>query len=437
MSDSQAHPKPNSTQPSRRTFLKRSSAAIVGGGVAATLAVPRSVHAAGAEGYKVALIGCGGRGTGAAVNTAEAEPTAKITVMADLFPDRLQACRQSLEKNSKMAGRIEVTDETCFSGFDAYQKAIDTDVDVVILATPPHFRPAQLKAAIEAGKHVFCEKPVAVDAPGIRSVFETVDRAREKDLSIVSGLCWRYHHGVLETIRRIQEGEIGDIVAIQENYLSGTLWQRPRQPEWSDMENQCRNWYYYTWLSGDHNVEQHVHSLDKALWLNDDVPPLKCVGMGGRQVRTESQFGNIYDHHAVCYEFPKMKVFSYTRQMKGCESDVDDYVLGTNGSAKVLKFTIEPKGKELWKYPGERPSMYVEEHRALYEGLKNGNHINNGDYMTKTTMMAIMGRMATYTGKEITWEDAMASQEDLTPPKYEWGPAPEVVVATPGVTKFV
>jgi hypothetical protein len=218
--------------------------------------------------------------------------------------------------------------------------------------------------------------------------------------------------------------------------LAGTLWQKPREPQWTDMEYQCRNWLYYTWLSGDHIVEQHVHSLDKAVWLNNDQAPASCVGLGGRQVRTEAKFGNIYDHHAVCYEFPTMKVFAYTRQMHGCKNDVDDYVLGTTGKAAILKNTIEPKGKDVWKFEGDKPSMYVEEHRAMYAGLKSGNHINNGDYMTKSTMMAIMGRMATYTGKVITWDDAMASQEDLTPPEYEWGEAPEVVVPMPGITKF-
>jgi predicted dehydrogenase len=435
MSDQPSDRPSPARQPSRRTFLKHSSALAVAGGLTAGLAVPRGVHAAGQAGFKVALIGCGGRGTGAAVNTVEAEPTARITAMADLFPDRLEGSRKIL--SGKLKNNFDVTDETCFTGFGAYEKAIGSDADIVILATPPHFRPAHLKAAVEAGKHIFCEKPVAVDAPGIRSVFETVKQAQEKGLSIVSGLCWRYDHGVLETTRRILDGEIGDIVAIQENYLASTLWLRVRKPDWSDMEYQCRNWLYYNWLSGDHIVEQHIHSLDKAVWLNEDQPPVSCIGLGGRQVRTGPQFGNIYDHHAVCYEFPKMKVFAYTRQMKNCKNDVDDYVLGTRGKAKLLKNTIEPNGKELWKFGGAKPSMYVEEHRALYGGLKSGQPINNGDYMTKSTMMAIMGRMATYTGKEITWDMAMNSEEDLSPPDYAWGAAPEVKIAMPGETPFV
>ncbi len=435
MSQPHVSENPSPAKASRRTFLKQSSVAVVGGSVAASLAIPRNVHAAGEGGFKLALIGCGGRGKGAAKDAVAAEPTAKLVVMADLFPDRLASARDLLEK--RLGPNYAVTDESCFVGFDAYKQAIAADVDVVLLTTPPHFRPIHLKAAIEAGKHVFCEKPVAVDGPGVRSVFETVELARQKNLSIVSGLCWRYDKGVLEVVRRIQEGAIGDIVAIQENYLTGTLWQVPREDGWSDMENQCRNWLYYTWLSGDHIVEQHIHSLDKAVWLNDDQPPLSCVGLGGRQVRTEPQFGNIYDHHAVCYEFPKMKVFAYTRQMKNCPNDVDDYVLGTKGTAKILKFTIEAHGQPAWTYPDKRPSMYVEEHKALFGGLKSGNHLNNGDYMTKSTMTAIMGRMATYTGKVITWDQALNSAEDLTPAKYEWGPAPEVVVPMPGVTEFV
>jgi len=422
-------------KPTRRAFMKRSAAVAVAGTLGSSLAVPRSAHAAGDDTLKVGVIGCGGRGSGAAVNAMQADENVKLTAMADLFPDRVEKSRDLLAKRLKE--KFAVTDETCFCGFDAYKDVMKTDVDVVILTTPPHFRPAHLKAAVEAGKHIFAEKPVAVDAPGVRSVFETVEEARRKNLSLVSGLCWRYDHGVQEVVKRIKDGAIGRIVAIQENYLAGTLWQRPREPNWSDMEYQCRNWLYYTWLSGDHNTEQHVHSLDKAVWLNDDQPPVACYGLGGRQVRTESKFGNIYDHHAVCYEFPTMRVFAYTRQMAGCFTDVDDYVLGTDGTARVLKFTIEAQGQQPWKYRDKRPNMYNEEHNQLFAGIRSGNHINNGVYMTRSTMMAIMGRMATYTGQRITWEQALASTEDLTPPKYEWGPAPEVKVSMPGVTKFV
>lgn len=331
---------PRATHSSRREFLKGSTAAVVGGSVAATLGTARMVHAAGDDVIKVGLVGCGGRGSGAAVNAANADKNIRITVMADVFPDQLKHAREVLGK--QLGDKLAVKDEFCFHGFDAYQKVMKTDVDVVLLCTPPHFRPEHLRAAVEAGKHVFCEKPVAVDSPGVRSVLETCEKAKQKNLAIVSGLCWRYDYGVKETMKQIQDGAIGDIVAIQENYLTGTLWQRPRQPDWSEMEYQMRNWLYYTWLSGDHIVEQHVHSLDKALWLMGDNPPEACVGLGGRQVRTDAKWGHIYDHFATSFEWPNgVRMYSFTRQMANCVGDVDDYVLGTKGQAIVLKNTIK------------------------------------------------------------------------------------------------
>ena len=313
---------------------------------------------------------------------------------------------------------------------------VDSGVDVVLLAEPPHFRPISLRYAIEKGKHVFCEKPVGVDGPGIRSVLESTELAKQKNLNLVSGLCWRYDFGVRETIKRIKDGAIGDIVAIQENYLTGPLWHRGRKPEWSEMEYQLRNWYYFTWLSGDHNVEQFVHSLDKSVWLMNDTPPVKCFGLGGRQVRTEEKWGNIYDHHAVCYEWPNgVKSFTYTRQMASCKSGTEDYVLGAKGRALILAHSITgPEGE--WKYKGEKPSMYDQEHRELFAAIRDGKTINNGVYMSYSTMLAIMGRMACYTGQEITWDMAMKSQENLSPEKYEWGDVKIPTVALPGITKF-
>ena len=249
--------------------------------------------------------------------------------------------------------------ERCFIGFDAYRKVIASGVDVVILTEPPHFRPDHLKAAIEAGKHVFCEKPVAVDAPGVRSVLATCEKAKEKNLSIVSGLCWRYHPGVRETMKRVLDGAIGEILAIQETYLAGTLWERPRQKEWTEMEFQMRNWYYFTWLSGDHNVEQHVHSLDKALWAMHDEPPLCTWGLGGRQVRTEAKFGDIYDHHAVAYEYPKgVTVYAYTRQQAGCPIDVSDIFHGTKGRREHPKI---PDGR-----PARQPCLALQRERGQH-----------------------------------------------------------------------
>ncbi len=425
---------PSTSNTSRRQFIKNSTAAAVGGALASSLVKPGAVHASSDDTIKVALIGCGGRGSGAAANASHADENMKLTVLCDIFPDKVEAAKKSLTR--ALGDKYAVQDDHCFTGFDGYKEVMNSDVDLVLLCTPPHFRPAQLKAAIDAGKHVFCEKPVAVDGPGVRSVLNTVAEAKKKNLSIVSGLCWRYDYGVQETIKRIQDGAIGDIVAIQENYLTGTLWHRGRRDNWSEMENQIRNWLYYTWLSGDHIVEQHIHSLDKALWLMDDAPPARCFGLGGRQARTEEKWGHIYDHFAVCYEWANgVKTFSYTRQMKGCANDVDDYILGSKGTARVLKNSIE--GAEKWKFRGKKPSMYDLEHKALFAGMRSNEIINNGVYMSYSTLLAIMGRMACYTGKSIEWDDAMNSQEVLGPKDYAWGDVIVPPVATPGVTRFV
>jgi predicted dehydrogenase len=315
-----------------------------------------------------------------------------------------------------------------------------SDCDLVLLCTTPHFRPLHLRAAIEAGKHVFCEKPVAVDTPGVKSVLESSKMAEEKKLNLVSGLCWRYDLAVRETMKRIKDGAIGDIVSIQENYLTGTLWHRGRKPEWTDMEYQIRNWLYYTWLSGDHNTEQHIHSLDKALWLMNDEPPVACYGLGGRQVRTGDEWGHIYDHFAVVYEWANgVRCHAYTRQQQNCFNETDDHVFGTKGKARILQFSID--GTEKWKYSGPQPSMYLVEHQELNKAITEGRTINNGTYMSYSTMMAIMGRMACYTGQRLTWEQVMNSTESLTPAEYAWGPvklpASAVSVARPGETKFV
>ncbi|MCA9206063.1 MAG: Gfo/Idh/MocA family oxidoreductase, partial [Planctomycetales bacterium] len=401
----------------RRDFLKTSTAAVVAGSVA-TLAASTPVHAAGSDTLKVGLIGCGGRGSGAALNAMRADKNAKLVAMADAFGDRLEQSRKGL--SNQLQDQFAVDQDHMFVGFDAYKQVLASDVDVVLLCTPPHFRPAQLRAAVEAGKHIFCEKPVAVDPTGVRSVLETCEMAEKRGLNVVSGLCWRYDYGVRATMDRIKDGALGDIVAIQENYLTGALWHRGRQESWSEMEYQMRNWLYFTWLSGDHIVEQHIHSLDKALWLMNDEPPAKCFGLGGRQVRTEDKWGHIYDHFAVCYEWANgVKTFAYTRQMSGCANDVDDYVLGTKGRAQILRNKIE--GENPYQYEGPKPSMYDVEHQFLFKAIRDGKPINNGKYMSYSTLMAIMGREACYTGQSITWEQAMNSPQDLSPKDYAWG----------------
>ena len=422
---------------SRRKFIKQSTTATIATGIASQLAFAPNVHASNDDTIKIGLIGCGGRGSGAAKQALLADPNVKLVCMGDAFADRLEKSLSSLTAIKDIKDKIDVPEERRFIGFDAYKQVIDSDVDVVLLTTPPHFRPMHLKAAIDASKHVFAEKPVAVDAPGVRSVLETCKLAKEKGLSVVSGLCIRYHAGFQETIKRLHDGAIGDIHTVIANDYRGTIWKKPRQPDWTDMHYQMRNWYYYTWLSGDFNVEQHVHYLDVSAWILGGYPEA-AVGMGGRQVRTEPIYGNIFDHHSVTYEYANgAKIFSSTRQQAGCFNNMASYATGSKGRAEVSERRLTIDNGDSWKFRDNAKNMYQVEHDQLFASIRSGNPINNGEYMAKSTLLAIMGRMATYTGKKITWEQAMNSKEDLTPKKYAWGEAPEVTIAKPGITKFV
>ncbi len=425
---------------SRRDFLTHSGVALTGVSAlgAASVMSPSGVFAAenkNSARLKVGLIGCGGRGTGAAINALQADRDTELFALADAFEDRLKGSLAGLKRKGNLANQITVTPETSFVGFDAYKKVIDC-CDVVLLCTPPHFRPQHLRAAVEAGKHIFCEKPIAVDAPGVRSVIDSAQLARKKGICLVSGFCYRYDQAKRETIRRIHDGAIGDIVAIQICYNTGSLWYRPAKPEASDMEKQMRNWYYYTWLSGDHIVEQHVHNFDKTAWVLNGEMPIAATGTGGREVRTDKKFGNIFDHHAVAFEYKNgMRLFSYCRQQPGCTSDVSDHILGSKGRAELMSHRII--GPNNWEFQGEAPDMYQVEHNELFKSIRAGKTFNDGESAAFSTMMAIMGRMATYTGKRVTWEQAFHSKEILGPSNYEWGALPEVKIAIPGVTKLI
>lgn len=419
--------------PNRRKFLSNSSTALLGGALAGQLLLSKNVHAAGSDVLKVGLVGCGGRGSGAAADALRADPNTKLVAMGDTFVDRLKSSHEGLRK--EFGDRVTAAESHCFVGFDAFKKVIDSDVDVVLLCTPPHFRPAHFQYAVDKGKHCFVEKPVAVDAQGVRRVIETGKQAKEKGLCVVSGLCYRYEPAKRETMSRLHDGAVGDIITLHVSYNTGTLWNHPRKGNWSDMEWQVRNWLYFTWLSGDHNVEQHVHSLDKAAWMLKDASPKSAVGLGGRQVRTDTIYGNIFDHHAVVYEFENnVKLFSFCRQMAGCSVDVSDYAHGTKGTADIMRHTIT--GQSPWKYNGPAKNMYAAEHEAFFGAIRSGNPINNTQYMANSTMIAIMGRMATYSGQTITWEEAINSQEDLTPPAYEWTSLATPPVPMPGLTKL-
>jgi predicted dehydrogenase len=418
---------------SRRQFVKASGLAL-GGAVALGRA---TAQVSPGETLRVGLVGCGGRGTGAAAQALAADSNVKLTAMGDAFKDRLESSLQTLSKQ-EIAKKIDVPEKHRFVGFDAYEKVI-AESDVVLLATPPHFRPLHLQAAIDAGKHVFAEKPVAVDAPGVRKVLAVCEAARKKNLSIVSGLAMRYSFGHREIIKRIHEGTLGTIRCLQANDFRGPIWVKPRQPEWTDMEYHMRNWYYFTWLSGDFNVEQHIHLLDLCSWIMKDEYPVRAYGTGGRQVRTGPEYGNIYDHHSVTYEYANgAKLFATCRQMAGCGNDISAHVMGEKGIAKLGARGLEIDTGTKWSYSGEKNVGQQTEHDELFAGIRSGKAINNGEYMTKSTLLAIMGRMATYTGQTITWDQAMNSQEDLSPERYAWdAKPPESKIAIPGVTQFM
>ncbi len=418
----------------RREILK--AAALAG-----TLAVAPEVHAAGGSTLRVGLVGCGGRGTGAATQALSADPDVKLVALADAFDDRLQESLSFLQAEPKVGARVDVPPDRRFVGFDASEKLIASGVDVVLLCTPPQFRPGHLRAAIEAGKHVFAEKPVAVDAPGVRSVLESCRAARAKGLSVVSGLCLRYDAGFREGVRRIHDGAIGEVTTLLANDYRGGRWAKPKQPGMTEMLYQMRNWYNFTWLSGDFNVEQHVHHLDVCAWAMQDRYPVKAIGMGGRQVLTEPEYGQIYDHFSVTYEYADgARLISNCRQQPGCKNDMSVQVLGTRGRADLSErrrgTRVRASGGD-WTFEGPRNEMYQAEHDELFAAIRAGKPINNGEYMARSTLLAIMGRMAAYTGQEVTWEMALGSKEDLGPARFAWdAPPPVSSVAIPGQTPF-
>jgi myo-inositol 2-dehydrogenase / D-chiro-inositol 1-dehydrogenase len=424
----------------RRNFLKNSGAAAIGSTVALNFIVPGTSLALNNDTLKVGLIGCGGRGTGAANQALSADDNVILTAMADIFPDRLE---ESLSNLKELHGeKVKVDKKHQFIGFDAYQKVLDSDVDVVLLVTPPVFRPMHMEKAVAAGKHIFCEKPMAVDAPGIRRAMEASKKAREKNLSLVSGFCWRFHSPKRETFSKILNGDIGQVHTVYNTYNTSELWSKPWQPEWTDMEKKMRNWLYYNWISGDHIVEQAIHSIDMGSWALNDRQPLSATATGGRQVRTEEIYGNIYDHFAVVFDYDDgVKSFHFSRQQKNCSRSYGVEMLGTNGRCvvDVIRRQHEIFGENPWRYRGEGNDMYQQEHDELFASIRNNKPIYNGDWMLQSNMMAILGRMAAYTGQTITYEEAWKSEESLgpDPEDYSWE---RVIagypVAKPGITKF-
>jgi len=390
-----------------------------------------SAYVGGSDVIGVGLIGCGGRGTGAALQSLAAAPETQLVAMADVFNDRLQSSRGYIAKNEK----CKVDEAHCYVGFDAYQQLLDhADVDLVLLATPPHFRPIHLEAAVKAGKHVFMEKPVAVDAPGIRKVIAAGEEAKKKNLSIVSGTQRRHEACYLAAMERVRDGAIGAVRAARCYWNQGGLWMNERQPEWTDMEWQLRNWLYFTWLSGDHIVEQHVHNLDVVNWAMGGHP-IKAMGMGGRQVRTQPQYGHIFDHFAIEYQYASGAFLqSMCRQIDGCASRVEEVVHGSEGMLHTTSGYAEITGSKPWRFEGENPDPYVQEHINLIASVRSKTGINEARRVAESTLTAIMGRMSAYTGQEVTWEQALNSKEDLSPEVYDFGPLPMPPVAVPGRT---
>lgn len=430
---------PSNSQTSRRDFLKTS--ALVGGVLAAPAILQGNLFAQGNnDTLRVGLIGCGGRGTGAASQAMNADKNVVLAAMGDVFDSQLQNSLKSLQQSH--ADQVKVTPETSFIGLDAYQKVI-AHSDVVLLTTPPGFRPTHLKAAVDAGKHVFCEKPMATDAPGIRSVMESVKVAKEKKLSLVAGFCWRYDVPRREFYKRIHDGAIGEIRAIYATYYSGPVKPMPPASErpagMGDLEWQLHNWYNFVWLSGDGFVEQACHSVDKVAWALNDQPPLSAVAVGGRQ--TPNNQGNIFDHMFVVYEFPNdVRGFLGQRQIGNTYTDNSDYLMGSEGIGRSGWQAPIIKAKQLWRYRdhGPRLDMYQIEHNELFASIRSGQPINDGPRMAQSTLMGLMGRMAAYTGQQVTWEEAMNSQEKLVPDPIDWNMKLEIApMAMPGVTKLV
>jgi predicted dehydrogenase len=425
---------------SRRSFLKTSGAAAVGGLLATGLAAPGRSLAAGGDTLRVGLIGCGGRGTGAAGQALAADKSAVLTAMADVFAGPLQNSLATLKRAAPK--QVKVDPDHCFVGLDGYQKVIDSDVDVVLLCTPPGFRPVHLASAVAAGKHIFCEKPVATDAPGIRSVLASVAAAKQKRLALVAGFCWRYDLPRREFFKRVHDGAIGEIRAVYGTYYTGPVKPMPPASErpsgMSDLEWQLHHWYNFTWICGDSLVEQAVHSVDKLAWAMKDEMPVKAVAVGGRQIPAHG--GNIFDHFEVNYEYAGgARGFLACRQQTGCYSENNDYLMGGKGFANIRSGRLEIKaGGAPWRYSGPTNDMYQTEHDELFASIRSGEPINDGLWMTHSCLMAIMGRMAAYTGQEISWEQALNSEEKLVPDRLDWNMKLETPpIALPGRTKFV
>ena len=423
----------------RRDFVK------AGAGAIAVTSIAGQVWASApaSERLKVGLVGCGGRGTGAAGQALNADPGVILWSMGDIYGDRLQNSHQHLSKNSPAKDRIMVPESRQFVGWDAIDKVLGSDVDVVILATPPGFRPEHLEKSVNAGKHVFCEKPMAVDMPGLKRVMASARKANDQGTNMMSGFCWRYSMPERAFYGQINDGALGEIESLHSTYHTGPLGTNARQAEWTDMDFQLRNWQHQNWLSGDIITEQAVHSVDKINWAMGNRAPVKATAIAGRGLRDGAERGDVFDHFAVIYEYDDgARAFLTCRQQANCSGDNTDWVAGTKGKGfcngwapRQTNFQFADDSPE-WRYQGSTPNMYQTEHNELFKAIRNGEQVNDGDWMTRSVMMALMGREAGYSGKTITWEQMENSQRDITPNALAFGPAPEIVVPRPGFYQF-
>ena len=425
---------------SRRDFLKSSSAAALAG----TFAAPFILTSSGkdvspGDTLKVGLVGCGGRGTGAAAQALKADTNVELIAAGDAFERPIAGALKAIAGEAGKE-KVKVASDNMFVGLDAYQKVMASGVDVVILASPPGFRPVHLRAAVEAGKHIFCEKPMATDAPGVRSVMESVRLAKEKSLALVAGFCWRYDSPKRELFKRVREGQIGEVRAVYGTYLTGPVKPMPaantRPAGITDLEWMVRHWYNFNWLSGDGFVEQAVHTVDWIAWAMKDTPPVSCTAVGGRQIPANG--GNIFDHIEVNFEWENgVRGFIAQRQIPGCYSENYLSVIGSKGVARIDSRGVSIKGDNAWRYEGEKVDMYQVEHNELFASIRAGKPINDGDRMASSTLMAIMGRNAAYTGQQLTWKMIQNSRQVLVPEIKDWNtqfePEP---MAMPGRTKF-
>lgn len=434
---------------SRRKFLKAAGLTSVSGlllsnvSLASGYVVPLKTKT-----LKVGLIGCGGRGTAAAMEAINADPNVVLHAMADAFSDHLEESHKTLTE--KFGDKIKVAKKNQYVGLDAYQKLLASDIDVVLLASPPAFRPAHLEAAVKAGKHIFCEKPFAVDAPGLRRVIDATKEAKNKNLALVAGFCWRYHAPKRETFGRVLDGQVGEILASECTYNTGELWYKERQADWTDFEYQLRNWLYYNWLSGDHIIEQAIHSIDMLQWAMGDQLPIQVTGSGGRQKRTDKKFGNVFDHFALVYEYENgSKGYFSSRQQNDTAPSYAVEIVGNQGKCLVDCRTglHEITGKNPWKYEDETKftdenaykksnarSMYQQEHDELFQSIRDNKPKNDGDWMWKSNLVALAGRMAAYSGQTVTLEAALASNEVLFPENVSWDMKYDIPVSIPGIT---